>query len=81
MLRDGDIDGIPDDYMYPAILMAFSRDDDAAELLLRHFRVDPIMNIALHWMPLFDPIREHPAYLTMLREANLEGVLPDRLMP
>jgi hypothetical protein len=29
-------------------------------------------------MPLFDPIRDHPAYLQMLKEAHLEGVTPDR---
>ena len=76
-LRNGDVDAIPEDLMYPAILMAFGREDDAAELLLAHFRLDPIINIGLHWMPLFDPIRQHPAYLTMLREANLEGVEPE----
>jgi len=77
MIRSGNIDDIPEDYMDPAVLMAFGREDAAAELLLRQYRVDPILNIGLHWMPLFDPIRDHPAYLAVLREANLEGVEPD----
>jgi TolB-like protein len=77
-LRAGRIDEIPEDLMAPQILMAFGREDAAAELLLEQFRIDPITNIGLHWMPLFDPIREHPAYLAMMREANLEGVEPDR---
>ena len=77
-LRAGRIDEIPDELMAPQILMAFGREDAAAELMLEQFRIDPILNIGLHWMPLFDPIREHPAFLTMMREANLEGVEPDR---
>jgi TolB-like protein len=80
-LRSGDIDEIPDDFMTPAILMAFGREDASAELLLAQYRIDPITNFGLHWMPLFDPIRDHPAVLTMMREANLEGVRPDRPAP
>jgi len=30
------------------------------------------------WAPVFDPIREHPVYLEMLRELNLEGAVPQR---
>jgi hypothetical protein len=30
---------------------------------------------------MFDPIREHPAYLETLRVLNLEGVTPDRPTP
>jgi len=80
-LRAGNINAIPEDLMSPSILMAFGREDAAAELLLAQYRIDPILNLGLHWMPLFDPIREHPAYLTMIREANLEGVTPDRPVP
>ncbi|MEE8487942.1 MAG: tetratricopeptide repeat protein [Gemmatimonadota bacterium] len=81
MIQSGDIDLLSDDFIEPVILMQFGRDDAAAELLLSQFRVNPILNIGIHWMPLFDPIRDHPAYLTMLREANLEGVTPDRPAP
>lgn len=81
MIQSGNIDGIPEQLMSPAILIVFGRDDAAAELMLSQFRLDPILNIGLNWMPLFDPIRDHPAYLTMLREANLEGVTPDRPVP
>lgn len=77
MIRSGNIDDIPEGYMDPAVLMVFGREDAAAELLLRQYRIDPILNIGLHWMPLFDPIRDHPAYLAVLREADLEGVTPD----
>lgn len=81
MIQSGDIDGIPENHLYPAILMAFGREEATAELFLSQARLDPVVNIGLHWMPLFDPIREHPAYLTMMREANLEGVTPDRPVP
>jgi tetratricopeptide (TPR) repeat protein len=81
MIQSGDIDAIPEDIMFPIILMRFGRDDEAAELLLSHYRVDPRINFGVHWMPLFDPIRQHPAYLTMMRESNLEGVTPDRPVP
>lgn len=81
LIQSGDIDALSEDFMYPVILMQFGREDAAAELLLSQFRVAPILNIGIHWMPLFDPIRNHPAYLTMLREANLEGVTPDRSKP
>ena len=78
IVRSGDIDLLPEPYAHPIILMRFGREDEAAERLLEDFRVDPRLHLGLHWMPLFDPIRDHPAYLQMLREANLEGVVPER---
>jgi len=30
------------------------------------------------WAPVFDPLRDHPVYLEMLRELNLEGAVPQR---
>jgi TolB-like protein len=76
-LQAGDIDDIPQDLQSPIILMKFGRPDEAAEKLLSEFRDNP-RGLGLHWLPLFDPIREHPAYLEMLKEAHLEGVTPDR---
>ncbi|HUE96512.1 MAG TPA: tetratricopeptide repeat protein [Longimicrobiaceae bacterium] len=78
IVRSGDIDLLPEPYAHPFILMGFGREDEAAERLLEDFRVDPRLHVGLHWMPLFDPIRDHPAYLQMVREANLEGVVPER---
>jgi hypothetical protein len=68
---------MPRDLLSPIILMKFGRPDAAAEKLLSEFRANP-RGLGLHWMPLFDSIREHPAYLQMLKEAHLEGVTPDR---
>ncbi|MFW6085045.1 MAG: tetratricopeptide repeat protein [Gemmatimonadota bacterium] len=78
IVRSGDIDALPEEHAHPILLMKFGREDEAAERLLADFRIDPRLHIGLHWMPLFDPIREHPAYLQMMREANLEGVTPER---
>jgi TolB-like protein len=33
---------------------------------------------SLIWTPVFDPLRDHPVYLEMLRELNLEGATPRR---
>jgi TolB-like protein len=76
-VRAGDIDAIPSPLQSPVILMKFGRADEAAEKLLSDFKTNPTM-LGIHWMPLFDPIRDHPAYLQMLKEAGLEGVTPDR---
>jgi len=79
-LQAGDLDAIPADLRSPIILMRFGRADEAAEGLLAYFRTNRT-NLGICWMPLFDPIREHPAYLEMLKEAQLEGVTPDRPTP
>jgi adenylate cyclase len=82
-LQAGDIDALPNSAQ-AIILMNFGRADEAAERLLSNYlryrdrHVDPGAFLTVPWMPLFDPIREHPAYLQALREANLEGVTPDR---
>jgi len=41
-------------------------------------RVAPFETLALIWSPAFDPIREHPVYLEMLRDQNLEGAAAQR---
>ncbi|HSM08449.1 MAG TPA: tetratricopeptide repeat protein [Gemmatimonadota bacterium] len=76
-LQAGDIDAIPLPLVSPVTLMKFGRADEAAKKLLSDFRTNPTA-LGIHWMPLFDSIREHPAYLELLKEANLEGVAPDR---
>ncbi len=38
----------------------------------------PAFTPAVIWTPVFDPLREHPVYLEMLREMNLEGATPQR---
>lgn len=62
-------------------LMPLGQHDRAAEALLEQARTDPLLALQVMWMPLFDPIREHPAYLETLRVLNLEGVAPDRPVP
>jgi len=80
-IRGGDIDAIPGHLQDPLIFMQFHRPGEAAEKLLANFRLDPRRNLGTHWIPAFDPIRDHPAYLQMLREADLEGVSPERPAP
>ncbi len=38
----------------------------------------PLFNPPAIWRPIFDPLRDHPVYLEMLRELNLEGAVPQR---
>lgn len=35
-------------------------------------------SLALTWHPRWDPVRDHPVYLQMLRDQNLEGAVPQR---
>jgi len=80
-IRERDLASVPAGLRHPVVLMSFGREDEAARRLLADFRKDPRMNLGIHWMPLFDPIHDHLAYLEMLRLANLEGVTPDRPTP
>ena len=48
----------------------------AAERLLEEAQSRPKWALTILWMPLFDPIRQQPAYLEALRVLNLEGVTP-----
>ena len=65
----------------PLFLMPLGQHDRAAEALLEQARTDALLALQVMWMPLFDPIRKHPAYLETLRVLSLEGVIPDRPVP
>ena len=41
-------------------------------------QIIPVFNPPPMWKPIFDPLRDHPVYLEMLRELNLEGAVPQR---
>lgn len=56
----------------PLFLMPIGQHDKAARALLEQARADPLLALQVMWMPLFDPIREHPAYLETLRVLNLD---------
>jgi TolB-like protein/Tfp pilus assembly protein PilF len=85
-LHAGSLDDLPTelrDYLesQPLFLMPLGQQDQAAEALLEAARADPLAALQVMWMPLFDPIREHAAYLETLRVLNLEGAAPDRPVP
>ncbi|MGD8496802.1 MAG: hypothetical protein PVF05_11470, partial [Gemmatimonadales bacterium] len=58
-----------------AALMAMGQPDSAVADLARGA---PFSSLVPVWWPVFDPIRDHPAYLQMLREQNLDGAVPQR---
>jgi TolB-like protein len=82
-LQSGNLDGLPPELraelqQNPFLPMVLEHHDQAAEQLLESARTDPLRALQMIWMPLFDPIRGHPAYLETLRVLDLEGVTPDR---
>jgi len=82
-LQSGNLDGLPPELraelqQNPFLPMVLEHHDQAAEQLLESARTDPLRALQMIWMPLFDPIRDHPAYLETLRVLDLEGVTPDR---
>jgi hypothetical protein len=82
-LQSGNLDGLPPELraemqQRPVFSMVLEHHDLAAEQILESARTDPLRALQMMWMPLFDPIREHPAYLETLRVLDLEGVTPDR---
>ena len=82
----GSVDNLPTEIQavwqeQPLFLMPLGQLDRAAEQLLKLASADPILALQLMWMPMFDPIREHPDYLEALRVLNLEGATPQRPGP
>jgi TolB-like protein len=82
-LQSGNVDGLPPELQTemqqdPLFSMVLGRRDLAAEQLLETALTDPLLALQIMWIPLFDPIREHPAYVETLRVLGLEGVTPDR---
>ena len=73
---DGDLSAVP---FYrggaPEAIMALGMPDSAAAWLAREA---PHGSLATLWSTAFDPIRDHPVYLKMLRDQNLEGATPIR---
>jgi TolB-like protein len=86
-MRAGSTDGLPAELEAellsadPFSAINLGRPDLAAGLLLQTASMDPIIALQILWVPLFDPIREHPDYLEMMHLLNLEGAVPQRLAP
>jgi TolB-like protein len=80
-LRTRSYEEYPPELLHPVVLMAFGRPDEAARVFLRMSREDPRFAAGMHWMPVLDPIREHPAYLEAVADLNLVGVVSDRAAP
>jgi TolB-like protein len=87
-LHAGSLDGLPTEFQNRFLdsgqsyfMVHLGQHARAAERLLETARSSPRWALVIVWMPLFDPIREHPAYLEALRVLNLEGVAPDRPEP
>ncbi|MEE8487943.1 MAG: hypothetical protein V3S56_07220, partial [Gemmatimonadota bacterium] len=57
-----------------AMMILGNPDSVAVQLasLARRYSLTPI------WSSVFDPLRDHPVYLEMLRQVNLEGATPQR---
>jgi len=87
-LHAGSLDGLPAEFQNqfldsggPYFMMLLGQHARAAERLLEQAHSVPVWALTIIWMPIFDPIRERPAYLEALRVLNLEGVTPDRPVP
>jgi TolB-like protein len=65
----------------PMLVLLLAGPDRAAAALLETARTDPLSALQVVWMPMFDPIRDRPAYLEALRVLNLEGRTPLRAGP
>jgi len=82
-LQSGNLDGLPREFRQaaeadPVFLMILGRHEEAAARLLETTHAEPLMATQIMWMPLFDPIRQQPAYVEALRELNLQGRQPQR---
>ncbi len=65
----------------PLLSMPLGQPDRAAEQLLQMAGAAPIATLQMLWMPMFDPVRDLPDFLEMLRVLNLEGAMPQRPAP
>jgi TolB-like protein len=73
---DGDLTAVPlAQEGSTEVLAALGRPDSTAARLARQAQYSSLAHI---WFPAFDSIREHPVYLQMLRDQNLEGATPSR---
>ena len=77
-LRSGDLSQVPRDLLSPELWQMVGEPDRAAALLVTEFTEDTGLDEGYIWNPIFDPIRDHPAYLEALRIGILEGRTPQR---
>jgi len=81
-LRTGDLGSFPRVFLeekdWTSLWMVFGQPDSAAVEFQSKVAIRPGQNISWIWLAIFDPIREHPAYLEALRALNLEGAVPQR---
>ena len=72
---DGDLTAYGVGFDVEVALAAMGQPDSAAAAMARGA---PFATLATIWFPVFDSIRDHPVYLQMLRDQNLEGAVPQR---
>ncbi len=81
-LRNGDPSVLPPELeeveWAPTLLMALGQSDEAVEAMRRSVAARPFQNTNWTWGPIFDPIREHPVFLQILKDLDLEGAVPQR---
>jgi TolB-like protein len=77
-LESGNLSQVPDDPVLAGMWMLVDEPDRAANSLLKSLTENPGLNPEYIWAPVFDTIREHPAYLETLKIAKLEGRTPLR---
>ena len=71
-VRSGDMDGVPPRLRESTLWMKVGQPDSAAAAFLEDMEDEPGFKGWI-WIPLFDPIRDHPDYVKGLRLVNLEG--------
>ena len=77
-MEAGDLSEVPSDNISPEMWILVGEPDRAAADLLEEFTDNPAPNGSYIWDPVYDSIRDHPAYLEALRLVNLEGRTPQR---
>ena len=81
-LHSGDLASFPTIFMeemeWTSLWMVFGQPDSAAVNVQARVAVRPGINATWIWYSIYDPIREHPAYLEAMRALNLEGAVPQR---
>jgi hypothetical protein len=81
-LHSGDLEMFPRVFLeerdWTSFWMVFGQPDSAAVAFQNNVAVRPGVNATWIWFSIYDPIREHPAYLETMRALNLEGATPQR---
>jgi tetratricopeptide (TPR) repeat protein len=77
-LHAGEISAYPRDLLDPAAWMIFGQPDSAAVAMLGEFEEFPYQNWNWIWEPIFDPLRDQPAYRELTRRLGIEARTAER---